>query len=326
MTAVVVAQSGIHGALDASTLVYLDGEIDQASPQVFMDALHRIHGGAIRVALNSPGGNVAAAMQLGRLIRRSGASTSIGVYVSGSSRPKAGYCISACALAFVGGLYRYHWDGSAYGVHRMSNTTGRHDDDLEVGQIVSAVVAAYLRDMGVNPRLFDLMATTPPDQVHVLTEAEETSFAVMNNGRQPSQWTIEAAEAGLYLQGVQETVYGTGKAIFTCNRDGILFLSAYQARSRASSLAGGDWEHSLIVNGERLPLPAPFSLKLANGYVSAMFSLTPAQLAPLFSATSVGHAMQASADAPSFNAYIVDIHAESAARFRDFLGNCLKRH
>ena len=62
----------------------------------------------LAVAFNSPGGNPTKAMELGRLIRGLGLAT---------IQPRAFECASACALAFLGGTYRYAEPG-AIGVHK----------------------------------------------------------------------------------------------------------------------------------------------------------------------------------------------------------------
>ena len=70
MTVEVVPRS-TSGVFRDATVVYLDGEIDPDAPGRLSRALDRVDG-EIRVWLNSPGGNLFAGMQLGRILRQRG--------------------------------------------------------------------------------------------------------------------------------------------------------------------------------------------------------------------------------------------------------------
>ena len=70
---------------------------------------------ASRLYLNSPGGNLIGGIELGRTIRKHLLQTQVGQKDNGSTRSPAqltiptlpGECYSACALAFLGGEFRY---------------------------------------------------------------------------------------------------------------------------------------------------------------------------------------------------------------------------
>ncbi|MFN4127540.1 MAG: hypothetical protein ACK4HK_17150, partial [Pannonibacter indicus] len=64
----------------------------------FVQAVQRLGGKGSTVVFNSPGGNPSKAIELGRLIRSLGLST---------LQPRSLECVSACALAFMGGVSRY---------------------------------------------------------------------------------------------------------------------------------------------------------------------------------------------------------------------------
>ena len=66
--------------------------------------------------LNSPGGNLLAGMKLGKVIRKWELFTHIGKASKNGEHFESdpGECYSACALAFLGGEYRFHKDGSEY--------------------------------------------------------------------------------------------------------------------------------------------------------------------------------------------------------------------
>src|SRR3989442_1259589 len=70
------------------------------------------HGGYIKtVVLNSPGGSVADAMAIGRLIRAKKFATEV---------EAAKYCASSCPLVFAGGIERRAGEKAVIGVHQVA--------------------------------------------------------------------------------------------------------------------------------------------------------------------------------------------------------------
>ncbi|MBK7706482.1 MAG: hypothetical protein IPJ30_12060 [Acidobacteria bacterium] len=97
------------------------------------------------LALDSPGGSLFGGITLGRVIREAGLFTYVG---KKSTKPddliQPGECYSACALAFLGGQFRWVNPPSEYGVHRFNS---RAKGDIDVAQVVSAAIVQYIRDM-----------------------------------------------------------------------------------------------------------------------------------------------------------------------------------
>ena len=158
--AVKVAFRSGSGAFQDTARIYLDGRIDAGAPDRLSKALSGING-KVTIWLNSPGGNLFAGMQLGRIIRGQGASTHI--INSGTLLP--GECYSACALAFLGGVYRFNDNGARYGVHRASLPVDRATGGRDLGQDLSAAIESYIGEMGVDPRLLELWAKAAPDEM-----------------------------------------------------------------------------------------------------------------------------------------------------------------
>jgi hypothetical protein len=175
MTIEVVPRSR-SGVFPDATLVYLDGQIDPDAPDRLSRALNDVDG-KIVVWLNSPGGNLFAGMQLGRILRQRGAWTHIINYRT--LRP--GECYSACGLAFLGGVRRFSENGARYGVHRASLANGTAGD-LDLAQDLSAAIASYVREMGVDARLLDLWKKAGPGQMYVLAPQEAEDLGVVNDG------------------------------------------------------------------------------------------------------------------------------------------------
>uniref|UniRef100_UPI003F4907C4 hypothetical protein n=1 Tax=Cupriavidus yeoncheonensis TaxID=1462994 RepID=UPI003F4907C4 len=312
--------------------VTLQGEIDSASPDRVANALRQIGNDGADVYISSPGGDLLAGMKIGRLLRQFGANTYVGGLVSDPSnsfagragvKPVPGGCYSACTLAFLGGVYRFTVSGSEYGVHRFSREGGPREGDLDAAQIVSAAIGTFIRDMDVDPGLFNIITEQGRTGIRLLAKDELERLNVVNNGRGKPEWSIEAVEGGTYLRGVQDSMYGQGKATFFCNNHQLVYSSFYQAGAdRAKEIAGGKWYDSVLVDGKAMPIPSSVR-KASGGEVYSIFPLTTAQALAIASSTSVGHAMQLARDAPTFVGYRVDIPATSTKKVSTFIHNCV---
>jgi len=118
------------------------------------------------VVLNSPGGSVSDALDIGRQLREAGAVT----------RMKAtDICLSACPYIFASGTERVAPDDAKLGVHQhyFGESTVLPAfmavEDVQRGQ---GLVMAYLDEMGVDPLVMQHALTTPPDEIYVLIPEE----------------------------------------------------------------------------------------------------------------------------------------------------------
>jgi hypothetical protein len=113
------------------------------------------------IVLESPGGSVSDALEMGRLIRAKKLATEID-----SGR----YCASSCPLVFAGGVERRAGEKAAIGVHqafalaRSGGATAANG--MEDAQRVSAECQRYLRDMGVDLQVWVHAMETPKDQLY----------------------------------------------------------------------------------------------------------------------------------------------------------------
>ena len=317
--------------------IFLEGEIDAGAPARLAPVLKRAEETGADVYLDSPGGSLLAGMEIGRMLRRAGANTHVGSAVmkksdlrhpgTQSMESLPGGCYSSCALAFLGGVYRYINDGSKYGVHRFSRDARPSPEDLESAQVISAAVGAYIREMGAAPEVFDLMVQAGKDSIRVLTPTELTRLNVINKGRMAPEWSIEAIEGAQYLRGFQDTVHGYGKAVFACSSNGAVLMSFYEAGTkRANEIARGNWEHSLLLGTTMTPLPVPDKISVVGDEIQTLFDLDNMQVQAIASSSSFGHAMQLSREAPMFVGYQIDIpQGKTSQKVGSFLRNCLSR-
>jgi hypothetical protein len=122
------------------------------------------------VVLNSPGGSVADALAMGRLIRERNFATEI---------EPGKYCASSCPLVFAGGVERRVGDKAIIGVHQVAalgSAAGLPRDEMNVAQNISARCQRYLGDMGVSLQVWVHAMETPHDKLFVFTPDELKSL------------------------------------------------------------------------------------------------------------------------------------------------------
>ena len=167
-------------------VIAADGEIDNDTADRFVSFLSsNLQDGDLRpvVLIQSPGGTVVGAMQLGLVFRKIGAAVIVAAArdVDGSAeiRVAPGACLSACVYAFIGGKRRVVPTVSRLGIHRMvineqvQNAMGGTETQRIYGsQDIVSSLAAYTKAMGVDPRVIGYAETISPDALHIVTPAE----------------------------------------------------------------------------------------------------------------------------------------------------------
>lgn len=127
--------------------------------------------GAKVIVFDSPGGNVGSAIQLGRMIRAAGLDT---------LQVRQLQCVSACSLAFIGGVHRVADPGSI-GVHRSSFTpdSGMSADEAVARvQAGTAQIMSYMSEMGVDPKLMELALSYDKSDMRYLSASEMAELRV----------------------------------------------------------------------------------------------------------------------------------------------------
>ena len=298
---VTVVPRSESGAFRDTTLVYLDGRIDAGAPDRVAKALDAIDG-RTAIWLNSAGGNLFAGMQLGRIIRRHGAAT----HIIDARTLRPGECYSACSLAFLGGVYRFGDHGARYGVHSAS--LGPAGEGADRAQDLSAAVGSYIREMGVDVRVLDLWTKARPDQMYVLSQKEAEDLGIVNNGRQPPEWSVASGGASR-LQGRQVTADGTGTVSFSCDGKQTLLGSAFEAAGTGERRESGAGSYWLTIDGSDA---APLTVRRASAFALPPDLVRRARLARQIGLRS------------PWTSYGVDVDDRSAPMVRSFLGNCLR--
>lgn len=158
---------------------------------------------SLQVQFDSLGGDVHAAIELGRLIRKHGGWTIV----------STGKCASACVLSFVGGVYRH--TGATWpqlGIHTPYSISTRQTSpgaSQKRYQELGDSIRTYLRDMNIPDGLYDEMLRYPAEAVHYLTKDEVSRYRL--TGTDPAQQDQDDSAHARRL-GVDKVTYLARKA------------------------------------------------------------------------------------------------------------------
>lgn len=149
----------------------LDGPIESGDLQRLKDVYSSIEdepdsefpwASTSTLIVNSPGGSLGEALNLGRWLRENRFSVLL---------PEDGKCFSACVYLLASGLNRYPSLG-AVGVHRPY--LGQ-EPDQGIENSVRAMLSAsrsFFEEMNVPPSLADDMFSVPPESLRILSESD----------------------------------------------------------------------------------------------------------------------------------------------------------
>ncbi len=273
------------------------------------------------VNFDSLGGSPIGAMALGRVIRKYRLRTDIAKRdANGKFQP--GVCFSACALAFLGGEFRYRSKGSRYGVHRFSFSSSTTENS-DIAQILSAAEVEYIRSMGVDPTLWTLSAATSAQEIFEPTKQQLLELGVLNNGRSLAKWSIESSSLGLYLKGEQNTEFGINKFMIVCGAHGQLMLAIIFDPQGRQDQAVRFRADSLIIDGHAYTLKDVLvDKRVVNGLLNALYQLPETNVALIQSAHTVGVTTQLAYEAPIFLGFNAMPFKDGAAKLPGFLKTC----
>jgi|GEM_PF-1269385 len=240
--------------------IFADGELTPETPAALRSFLAR-NTYATRdrmIYFNSLGGDLGAGMEVGRIIRRSELNTGVAratrapdevntIDLDLNSGVYPGHCVSACSLAFLGGVKREVKRGSIFAVHQVSmncvdrvkahsrypwidlpnvNYCPGLDEALTMMQVANGVVVEYVRSMGVDPFFLAEMSKAGPDAINTLPEEKLREYRIVFEYRTES-WEFKTDTQGqLYLQYLQGDQWRQDKVEIYCDRSGAprLFL------------------------------------------------------------------------------------------------------
>lgn len=261
------------------------------------------------IYIDSLGGNVDAAINIGRLIRESWFATSIGQY---RLKPKtdfplverefiSGKCMSAATLAYLGGRLRYFDNDSEFGVHQFS-FKDPSPDDLPLSQRLSAKIAKYISEIGVGPEFLELTASTPGDEINLLSERKLRSLNVITGGQTEARWSTESKRNMIYVKGERDSIYGHHKVMLTYAKEtGFMFWAVIEAQGREEELTKFGLVE-IVLNGEetRIDVSSICERGVFGNYVNILTKLDEDQARLVANSDSFGVQVRFSSEAEMF--------------------------
>lgn len=141
------------------------------------------------VQIDSPGGAVVEALNLGRVLRQRGFTVVVGSseqrYVEGKgsvANRGPGQCYSACVYVLAAGTERLRITGSKIGVHQFSgHVSGGTDDAISVSQEMSATLISYLQKMQVDPAILIQSAAAKPEEISLMSDTEALRLRLLTS-------------------------------------------------------------------------------------------------------------------------------------------------
>ena len=166
-------------ALGSNGVLMLTGTIDPGSAARFAEEIGARGEYVSTVLLDSPGGSVKDALEIGRLIAEKGLWTEV---------RNGGLCASSCPIIFASGSERIAGAEAAIGVHQIyaAALSATPVDALRVAgvamadaQQVTAEITRHLSDAGVDPAVWLHALETPPDQLYYLSGEEMERYRLV---------------------------------------------------------------------------------------------------------------------------------------------------
>ena len=150
----------------------INGQISKSDAKKVEDAANFATQNRMRAVfrLNTEGGDVEAAIAIGRQLRK------IGAFALTFDQ---GRCYSACIFILSGATRRGL--SSSIGIHRPYSTGNELDrKKIDASQkSLEKLVKEYLIEVNISPNLYDLMNTIPPEKIYFPTESELQKFGII---------------------------------------------------------------------------------------------------------------------------------------------------
>lgn len=159
-------------ALESGGDLTLTGTIDPGSALRFRTEIEQRGEYVKTVVLDSPGGSVMDALEIGALIQEKGLATKVAA---------GNLCASSCPIIFASGAERLASADSAIGVHQIyAASLGETTRDaiavagiaMSDAQSTTAQITRHLTKSGVDPALWLHALDTPPDRLYYFSAEE----------------------------------------------------------------------------------------------------------------------------------------------------------
>lgn len=308
--------------------VYIEGSIEPLDYLKFKEAIDE---GTIPqyslINFNSIGGSEAGGIRLGRLIRESGLYTGIGARQDNSNDRVKAKCIDACALAFLGGTFRFSDSGSIYRAYPIALAIEFNWETFNPDR-QNSVVHNYLRQMGLSvPAYYEFSKTFPEgavDPLQLLISGILTSEA-SRPVWSTTTFRLDDQSAHLYVEGRRETVYGFNSIAFLCSpHEGeMAFRIEFDPQGRADEVLQMR-AVSIELDGDYVAYDRYLISKqeTEDGYLTALFMMPPElwDIVPLID--TLGIAFQHAYGDPIFLGFSAFPMADGQTKLGELAASC----
>jgi len=197
--------------------ITVSGEIDRETPTLLQrtqdNCWKKIKRAKVNRAwwnLDSPGGDLDAAMQVGRIIREQEGIVTVYNHAQ---------CVSACVFVLLGGVDRFVF--GTIGLHRPYSTDMPSTAD-EAGKEyrgMRAKLQSYLREMNIPDRLLDAMNAVGPQQIRWLSGEKDSKELedLWITGRDPVWEDLRLSERAKELNISKKELIRRGQLAQECN-------------------------------------------------------------------------------------------------------------
>lgn len=264
----------------------------------------------LTVYIDSAGGDVDAAIGIGRLIRKYWFSTSVGSYVLDQDHAHSpvlprklvtGICASAATLVYLGGRLRYLPSGSKFGVHQFSFRNPA-PDDLDRSQVLSARISSYLQEMRVSLSFLELSSSTGNAALLNVEPEKLQEIGVITGALTEAEWTVQAKNRVIYVKGERDSMYGHHKVMLCYSKGvGFLFWCVIESQGREDELNTCSLVE-IVVNGEdvRIDISSRCERHVFGVYTNVIANITEEEARQIAFSDSFGLQIRFSSDAPMF--------------------------
>jgi hypothetical protein len=284
------------GPLGEARTLTLSGDIERGDAERVWERLRVLDWGVhsrLHIVFDSPGGSVAAAMELGRLLDALPTTVTVNVGRRIGELSFPGECASACVLAYLGGHYRYLDPRSRLGVHQFAfhgegSLEGRQATAMS--QMLAADVLDYMREMRVDPELFSLMSRTFPEDIHWIDEQTLRRLRVVTGHVYNEMAEYKNADGAFYLLLWQQSYYGENKIAAACGDEGILFMAFLQPPD-LGFVEMMRHDLTVMIDGVEVAPATLEQVEVGDRFAHAAFTLSPEILRRLMTASRFGARM-----------------------------------
>lgn len=262
------------------------------------------------VYIDSTGGDVAAAIGIGTLIRDAWFSTSIGQYrlcpqssdqLISPRELSAGVCYSAATLIYVGGRLRYFPEGSKFGAHQFSLVEPQ-PGNLSRSQVLSSEISIFLSKMDITPDFLQISSATPNSEIGLIDGEKLRALGVVTDGQTDAVWSVQARNRMLYVRGERDSIFGHHKVMLAhIKGQGFFFWAVIEAQGREPELT--EFEHiEIVLNGEesRLDISDRAIREVIGLYVNILAPITNTEANEIAHSDSFGVQVRDSEQADMF--------------------------